>query len=306
MTVATTRTLASVFRAHLARPEALAGVAPAALEALLARLLDVAQARWGGLEQDIEVFTGYVAERLAGDDPEAALASLRGDELFLACACAHGVPEAINAFDAQYLRCVPKLLAQAGYTDEGLCEEVEQQLRERLLIGREGKLPKVSEYTGRGALLNWLRMAAVRTALNLLRSERKYAPGAHETQEEEALASIDPELLYIKAWYREDFQRAFRDAFASLSAEERNLLSFYLVDRLNIAEIGAIFGKHRATIARWIAQTRKQIHAAVRENLRKRLRLNDSELKSMIPLMHSQVELSLRGFLNEPSRGDAL
>lgn len=304
--MATKGALASEFFAHVADPDGLSDVPLASLEATLIGLVARAQLAWREIPQAPELFVRHLAERFVPTDgTEVDLESLRAEDLYLALACAQGVPEAMGAFEEHYLRAVPKLLAQAGHPDEALADEVQQLLREKLLVGTGGQLPKIAEYSGRGALMNWLRMAAVRTALNLRVKERRNVSASDESIEEDVLAGDDPELQYIKARYLEDFRAAFRDAFAALSAEERNLLRLKLVDRLNIDAIGVIFGKHRATIARWLAQTRQGIADAVRENLRQRLEIEGSELESMLKLMRSRLDVTLRGYLKGSEHGGA-
>ena len=47
-----------------------------------------------------------------------------------------------------------------------------QRLRERLFVGSDGEPARLASYSGRGPLGTWVRIAAIRLALNLRRSER--------------------------------------------------------------------------------------------------------------------------------------
>jgi RNA polymerase sigma-70 factor (ECF subfamily) len=103
----------------------------------------------------------------------------------------------------------------------------------------------------------------------------------------------DPELELIKAKYRGDFTAALRDAIADLTQEDRTMMRFYLIDQLNIAEIGELFGTSRATIGRRILGARTKVLDGTRRRLKDRLRVDGSELDSLIAILHSQVDLSL-------------
>src|SRR5947209_904462 len=69
-------------------------------------------------------------------------------------------------------------------------EEVRQTVREKLLVAAADAPPRIVEYTGRGALAAWLRIIAVRAALNLRRRRGDVAP---DGASDEAAAARDPE-----------------------------------------------------------------------------------------------------------------
>ena len=71
------------------------------------------------------------------------------------------------------------------------------------------------------------------------------------------------------------------------------MLRFYLIDKLNIAEIGALFGLNRATIGRRIVDAREKVLEGTKRRLKERLRIPTVELDSLIAALQSQVELSL-------------
>src|SRR5262249_40370957 len=119
-------------------------------------------------------------------------------------------------------------------------------------------------------------------------------------RDQDTLAQVeDPELDYIKAQYRGDFASALREAFSDLSADERAMLRFYLIDKLNIAEIGSLFGKSRATIGRRIVDSREKVLEGTKRRLKERLRVPSVELDSLIAALHSQIELSLSQVLGK-------
>src|SRR5204862_1158487 len=102
----------------------------------------------------------------------------------LARACADGSPDALAIFDQKILSAVPLFVARF-HGGPAFTDEVKQILREKLFVCRDGA-PKIREYEGRGALRSWIRVAAVRVAVDLLR-ERGQAPPDDRT----AAAAID-------------------------------------------------------------------------------------------------------------------
>ncbi len=91
-------TLAAAFRAA-ARGGNWMGCDPA-LETLLLSLSARGQARWPNLPLEPEQFAAELAVRV---DSQAALETVRAEELHLAVACARGVRGALAAFDAEVL-----------------------------------------------------------------------------------------------------------------------------------------------------------------------------------------------------------
>ncbi|OJH37304.1 hypothetical protein [Cystobacter ferrugineus] len=81
-----------------------------------------------------------------------------------------------------------------------------------------GERPRIESYSGRGSFSSWVRVAAVRAALNL-RDPR------HEVLVQEASSSDSPlpvkagphpELAFLKHHYRADFNAALEAAITSL------------------------------------------------------------------------------------------
>lgn len=77
------------------------------------------------------------------------------------------------------------------------------------------------------------------------------------------------------------------------------MLRYNVLKGLNIAEIGAIYQVHRATVARWIAHARELLLQSTRERLTQRLHAADHELDSILRLIESQMDVSLRRCLDD-------
>ena len=242
---------------------------------------------------DAEAVRPLLAERLEGED---ALHELDAAELYLACACALAEPAALAAFEARYFAVIPAALARLAL-GHGEISEVAQRLRVRLFVAETGCVPRIVSYAGRGQLGGLVRVAALRLGLNLLK-DRNRLQGRIEDLEDVAMVADDPALAHLKAQHRAAFKGAFEEAIGDLPARQRSLLALAIVKGLGVDRIGAIYGVHRATAARWVVAARQELTRAVRRALHVRLRVPDHEIGDMVPLVESQLELSLERILS--------
>jgi RNA polymerase sigma-70 factor (ECF subfamily) len=265
---------------------------PEAGEALAAALAALAARVRGahGVQVDAGTFAQYVAARLPPPASPADLTALHADDLYLACACASGVPGALEAFDRRFLggdldRALARITSAAP-----VVEEVRQQLRVKLFVGEAGP-GKIIDYTGRGPLAGWVRVAAVRTALNLV---TRQAPDTPASSEEEPLLGVaDPETEYLKTQHRAEFEQAFRAALSTLSVEQRQLLRLHYVDGLTLAQIGRLRQVHESTISRKLLGARDQLLTETRRALSAELHLGQAEVDSLMGRVMSRADVTL-------------
>jgi RNA polymerase sigma-70 factor (ECF subfamily) len=267
-----------------------------ALERTLVDVIQRARAGWPELDLDETDFVNHLATRLIPDEPvDDQLSSVHATDLWLAFGCAIRHDAAIRAFDAEVLAQVGPLLARLRPTPQ-LVDDVRQQLRHKLLVAEPGAQPRIAEYAGRGPLTAWVRVAATRAALDLLRSAGARADSDVEP-DDLAPGNDSPELEYLKERYRPQFKAAFQAALANLDGEQRTVLRLHVVEGLNIDEIGALLRVHRSTIARWIASARVTILAEARRQLQRELGLNAAEFDSLAGVVRSQLSLSIAKIL---------
>lgn len=270
------------------------------LEAALGEALARGRARWPGLAVPAASFVRHLAERVPAGVPAAeAVGQLLAEDLYLCCACLCGVAGAAAAFDEQLLL-VP---AYVGHMDPSpaFADEVRQVLRERLLTAAPGGRARLFDYTGRGALQRWLRVAALRTGLTLLRQRgrqqhRDEAFGAQVLAEEQVLT---PELRHLKQRYAESFAACVREAIAGLQSEQRALLRLYWVGGQSSEKIGAIYRVNRSTVVRWLAAAREAVLVDTQRRLCARVGVRPEEFRSLARDLHSQLDLSLATLLRE-------
>lgn len=245
--------------------------------------LAAARQAWPGVEVEPATLAAYVEAR--GGEQIV--------DLYLACACCHGDGTAIALFQRELATAVERAVRKLG-GDRAAADELAQELRERLLVATPARPARIAEYTGRGPLGAWLRVIATRALLDRRRRDKHEAPLGERTLEALPAAEQDPELQYLKASYRDAFRRAFRAAFAALEALEQELIRSHHLRDESIDVLAARHGVHRATAARWVARAREHLLVGTRQRLAAELRLHDAELDSILQLIASRLEVSLR------------
>jgi RNA polymerase sigma-70 factor (ECF subfamily) len=260
----------------------------AAAEALAAAV-DAGRAAWPDVDLEPEALARHLGEKVAGErDPVAALRRLRAGDLYLACACAAGDGKAIAHFERDVMPRVGVALRRlaSGHAED----EVKQQLRIRVLTGDP---PRIAGYSGRGDLVGWLRVAAVRTALNLRRSGDQ-RPIDEVDPDDFPAADADPELRHLRDTYRAQSREAFVEAFAALEKRQRNLLRQHFLDGALIQDLAALHRVRRVTAARWLNEAREQLVANFRAAL-SRLIGGDAGISSSVAgLIEGDLQVSLR------------
>lgn len=287
-------TLGAVFLASCVQRDIHQAIPLDDLEIALERQVASGQKAWPELPLASFVFVSHMAERTRMDVPLIeAVAKLHGSDLYLACACLHGLPGALAEFDKQYIRRVPAAIARINPSPDFI-SEVCQRLRARLLLSAPAHRARIADYAGTGALLNWLRAAAVRLALDLHRQDGR-APSVIENDLEAqmAQAQLSPELQYLKAQYGEGLRAAMHQARAALSDEDDNLLDLYFSKGLSLENIGVLFGVNRSTVYRRLQRVLAGLYREIRRLVRQQLRLSASEFKSLVNLLLSRLELQV-------------
>jgi RNA polymerase sigma-70 factor, ECF subfamily len=243
-----------------------------------------AQVAWPEVGLPFERFAAH-ASRLGLDAPSA-----HASDLFLACAAGEGIAAAVQIVDSRFIWEARASVVRVR-PDPAFVDDVCQELRQRLLVG---PAPKILLYRGLAPLRAWLRPVAVRVAYEVgergaFRNER---PLDSEVLDRLADPQTDVELAALKLKLRDSFQQALREAFAALTARERNVLRLH-VQGLSIDKIATPYRVDRSTAARWINRAQlklfEHVNQAVRES---HPGLTTGELKSLARLVQSQLHLS--------------
>jgi RNA polymerase sigma-70 factor (ECF subfamily) len=249
-----------------------------------------------GVGLEAEDFVTYVAERIS--DPIELRTAHWGD-LYLACACAMGNAVAIQRMNMLFLSEVPRYVARVSRSP-AFAAEIHQKLSVRLLTGDDGSA-RILEYSGRGSLAAWMRIAAVRLGLNALKAQSRSAARERVWSDAELLApQRSPELELLRQRSASDVRAALEETIAELDRDARNVLRMHYLDGLSGEDIAASYGVHRATVSRWIKQAEETILSETRRRLRMRLSLQPQELDSLIAFVQTSLNVCLRGLLGDP------
>jgi RNA polymerase sigma-70 factor (ECF subfamily) len=266
------------------------------LEDALRTALATAQAAWPTLAVPPPQFASHIRALVGGEpDPAAALGKLETADLYLAFASAHGDPAAIAAIEQQHFPTVTAVILRTE-PDRAFTDEVRQVLRHRLFVADASGPPKIASYAGRGPLGGWLRMVGLRVALEMLRARKPHAALEHVERELRA-PDADPELEYLKTRYAAEVSAAFAEVLSALPPRQRNILRMHYLEGMTIEATASLYRVHRMTVSRWLSTWRDEIFAATQRLLRARLRVSPEELASLLRLVQTRIDVSIRRYL---------
>ncbi|WNG28588.1 RNA polymerase subunit sigma-70 [Cystobacter fuscus] len=270
----------------------------------LERLLEQAvgrgrQGRPFGL--DDKVFVDYLAQRLPLAKEGVTLAQVFADthmeDLYLACACVHKVPEAIATLEKHHLSELRTWLKQTN----SVVDEVCQSVRIQLLVGLTPAGPRLVTYRGSSSLQHWIHVVASRL---LPPGKPPSGNGSPPASLLNALENIpfqgpDSEIELIKRRSMDAFRQALSEALDGLLEDQRRLLRSYYIDHLTTIELGRLIGKDQSTASRKLALARETVYEETKRLLKERLRLASKEFDSFVAAIQSNLDVSLSQFLGE-------
>jgi len=230
----------------------------------------------------------------ASESAERVVRTMPATDLYLAAACVAGDPRAIEAFRAALLPPIRDVLARLG-APPAIVDETEQRVLEMLFVAAR---PQIATYSGRGRLRSWARSIGVRTGRRLMGT----AAGVGGDDLDRMPAAVDdPEIELLRTQYSGRFRDAFVAALAGLTDRQRNLLRQYHIDELTIDQLGTLYRVNRATAARWVIGARAALLEATRSRLASELSISATEVDSIIRLVRSRIDVSIRELLADPS-----
>jgi len=278
-----------------ARPDAAAD--RVALATVLDAGLSAAAAAWPNLSPPSESLVRSLVARLEpGESVLEALSQVHLPDLHLAHLLATSDPKALGCLEQQLLPEVLATLSGNGI-DAAAGKDVAQEVRRLVLVGEPGKPPRITQYSGRGRLVGWLKVVATRVAIRAARRDGRETPTDDDRLAEIPTPGDAPELHMMRQKYGAAFREAFIDAVAALPVRERNLLRQSVIDGLSIDDLGRLYGAHRATAARWLQDARRELLAGTRERMSVKVGVPEDECDSIMRLVQSQMDVTLRRLL---------
>ena len=258
-------------------------------EPAIAAALDRAAAAWPAFGLDTEAFAAHLGGAAARWVSDAGdLARLRADEVGLAYACTRGASDAVTALIDRYRSEVIAVCRWAG-ADAALAEELWNEILTDVTTPLAAGASGLAGYSGRGSLRGWLRAVAVR---RVIRARSRRDAGEVDWDQLPAVAD-DPLLRQVDARYRGEVEAALREAIDELEPRDKTLLRQHHIFGLSIDKLGAIYGVHRATAARWVATARERVLDGCLARLAARLAVSPAEAGSIIRLVRSRLDVSV-------------
>jgi len=266
------------------------------LEESLGELLTKARSAWPSFDLAPDLFFHHIAERLPASEARRALDAVHAPDLYLACACLHGHPQALAEFHEKVLPSVIRSVERrAGTTLAG--QEVISLLVQKLLVAGNHGPAKIGEFSGRGSLVGWVRAVATRLLFDEQRLEKEVVAVDDRLADRLAGGEVSPEVAFVKRQYRGAFATAFRGAIEGLSSRDRTILRMHALEGMTIDQIGAFYNVHRTTAFRWVAAARVSVLSQTRKSLVAQLGLDGGELDSLIGDLQSQLDTNVSSYL---------
>jgi RNA polymerase sigma-70 factor len=254
---------------------------------LLKQVLEEGARAW----PDVKLEPGQVRAFLESRTPPLkADPSSRAPDLYLACACLCGIPEALRQLEALcrlQLRLAARRLGVA--IDE---DDARAALLSKLLVAPSDSAPRLNQYAGRAQLSRWIRVVAVRQVLDAKETQSRDVP-IQELLLASALSEAPREWKGMDGTSRLAFKEALGRALKDLSVRDRNLLRLRL-EGLNTVAIAAFFRVHRPTVSLWLKRVNATVQLSVRRELRQALRIPSQEVDSLLRSVLSGIDTSIR------------
>jgi RNA polymerase sigma-70 factor (ECF subfamily) len=263
-------------------------------EVSLEDLVAQARAAWPSFRVTAEEFRAHL--EAAGGARASRVA-----DLYVAFAGSRGDPAALAVLEQVLGEAASMALSGMGAA-AAKRDEICQLVRFKVLVAEPGATPKLAEFSGRGSLKSWLRTVVARTAIDVLRDEQRGQLADEDELQALPDPGLDPELAHIKQKYALEFTAALRHAVASLDPREQLLLRQYYVDGLTTAELASLHRLHVVTVVRLLGKARETVAERTRTALADQLKLQASEVQSIVRLVQSQINIGLSTILRGPPR----
>lgn len=216
-----------------------------------------------------EVGAKYATPATSESEVRTFFLALRVEELALARACAAGNNSAWEIFLTRFREKL-YLSALRIAREDSAARELADTLYADLYgtTTRDGqRVSKLASYTGRGSLEGWLRTVLAQEYVNRYRRTKRLVSLDEESEEGVQFRAPEPEA---EASADRRLESATDEALASLSGEDRTILSAYYLDERTLAEIARMLGVHESTISRKLDKLAKALRKQILGGLSRR------------------------------------
>jgi RNA polymerase sigma-70 factor (ECF subfamily) len=256
------------------------------VEAEQRRAFVLGKTAWPNVELEMDRFVEFAQRHsITTDAPVEIL-----QDVFLACACGHGEPTALQCFHERYFHVVAAAVRSFDASPQ-FADEIYQRLSESLFVSGPGVEAKIQRYKGQGPLAGFVRTAARRIGMRVSAAAARFQ-GEEALAQEFSLAS-EVETTLHKLQCRDVINRALCIALRQLSRRERLILRMNLVEKVSTTRVAAMYKVSQPTVSRWIQRSARTIYDTVKELVCDELDIETRELDSLLSLVRSQIEITI-------------
>jgi len=216
-----------------------------------------------------------------------------GGDLYLACAAGVGDHAAVRVIEERFISRLPARIRRLGSATDKV-SDVLQTVRERLF---SGDVPRIRAYNGAGPLEQWIKVVAIRTAIDLHRTDQSIPRVEGAWLETVTPRDADVSALMAKVEYKRELELAIQELIGRLSPRDRAILRLHVVEGVSIEKIAASYGVHRVTVARWVWTAGETLLDGLRSRFREKFGIVPPEFDSMARMARSQLSIDLAGLL---------
>jgi RNA polymerase sigma-70 factor (ECF subfamily) len=251
---------------------------------------------WPQIELSRHVFAKFVSDHQLREKNtyslENSVDASDSAELFLICACLERLPGAFEAFQKSYILATRPATSRMELS-AAMLDDAEQLACEKLFVATPDHAPKILEYVGQGNLAALVRVIVVRSAVSLLRKQKREV--LRNDDDFMALPDDlnDPALELVRSDFKKEFAPAFAESLGALSERDRNILRLRFVEGLPIDQISELYQMHRVTASRNLSRIRRSLRDETRSRLGRRLKLTPETLDSFMRLVDSRLDVSI-------------
>ena len=213
----------------------------------------------------VTLLADVLAQRGSNDDVEAALQSLRLEEVVLARACVAGNERAWDLFLTRYRNAMYDAAYKIAHDETSARSLADSLYAELYGLSKDGvvRASKLRYYLGRGSLAGWLRTVVAQEYVNQYRKTKRETSLEAAVEDGHQFAADNSETPLIDG----RVESATAAELATIGPEERFLLAAYFLDHRTLLEISKVLGVHESTVSRKL----ERATVSLRKRIRKRL-----------------------------------
>lgn len=221
--------------------------------------------------------------------------SLAIEDLYLAAGVLGGDSTAVAAAHARISpildRVIDRLVPAAEHDD------TRQRLETHLLVACGGKGPALASYRGSGSLDSWVRAVSTRLVVDDTRARARAPVQTQWSSQPTDVAPSEVDMRLAVQEHAQAVRDAMQRAFATLSVRERNLIRYSVFHGLGVDDLGAVYGVHRSTAARWLERARAALSGHIEHEFARQLGAPTDEAASLLREVRGRLDVSVRSFL---------